>query len=80
MVSCFIYFKVTTCFGPYSWPSSGHKMNSLRELHNVIYKINNNNNNYNNNLIYSLHCTVSSKNSFCDLLMTHNNGRNMSSP
>ena len=35
----FVYSKVTTCFGPYSGPSSGHKMNSLRKLHSVIYKI-----------------------------------------
>jgi len=33
----FVYSKVTTCFGPYSGPSSGHKMNSLRKLHSVIY-------------------------------------------
>ena len=35
----FIYSKVTTCFGPYSGPSSGQKMNSLRKLCSVIYKI-----------------------------------------
>ena len=35
----FIYSKVTTCFGPYSGPPSGRKMNSLRKLYSVIYKI-----------------------------------------
>jgi len=30
---------VTTCFGLYSGPSSGHKMDSLRKIYNVIYKI-----------------------------------------
>jgi len=35
----FIYSKVTACFGPYSGSSSGHKMNSLRKLYSVIYKI-----------------------------------------
>jgi len=39
MVLYFIYFKVTTCFGPYSGPSSGHKLN-LRKLYSVINKIN----------------------------------------
>ena len=38
-VNNFIYSKVTTRFGPYSGPSSGRKMNSLRKLYNVIYKI-----------------------------------------
>ena len=35
----FIYSKVTTCCGPYPGPSSGHKMNSLRKLYSVIYKM-----------------------------------------
>ena len=39
MVLYFIYSEVTTCFGPYCGPSSGHKMNYLRKLYNVIYKI-----------------------------------------
>ena len=30
---------MTTCFGPYSGPSSGHKMNSTRKLYSEIYKM-----------------------------------------
>jgi len=73
----FIYSKVTTCFGPYSGPSSGHKMNSLRKLYSVIYKIMHKDL---YTLFYKLHCTVSSKNSCCDLMMARNKGRNMTSP
>jgi len=35
----FIYSKVTTCFGPYSAPSLGHKMN-FEETVQCNYKIN----------------------------------------
>ena len=34
----FIYSKMTKCFGPYSGPLLGHKLNSLRKLYSVIYK------------------------------------------
>ena len=30
---------MTTCFGPYSGQSSGHKMNSLGKMYSEIYKI-----------------------------------------
>ena len=33
----FIYSKTTTCFGPYSEPSLGQKMNYLRKLYSLIY-------------------------------------------
>ena len=33
------YFELTTCFGPYSGPSSGHKSIYLRKLYSVSHKI-----------------------------------------
>jgi len=36
-VSC--YFKLTTCFGPCSEPSSGHKSIYSRKLYSISHKI-----------------------------------------
>ena len=33
------YFKLTTCFGPCSGPSSGHKGIYWRKLYNISHKI-----------------------------------------
>jgi len=35
----YYYFKLTTCFGPCSGPSSGHKSIYSRKLYIIIYKI-----------------------------------------
>ena len=33
------YFKLTTCFGPCYWPSSGYKSIYSRKLHSISHKI-----------------------------------------
>jgi len=38
LVRCY-YFKLTTCFGPCSGPSSGHKSIYSRKLYSISYKI-----------------------------------------
>ena len=37
-VRCY-YFKLTTCFGPCSGPSSGHKSIYSRKLYSISHKI-----------------------------------------
>jgi len=33
------YFKLTTCFSPCSWPSSGHKSIYSKKLYSISHKI-----------------------------------------
>ena len=39
LIRYYYYFKLTTCFGPCSGPSSGHKSIYSRKLYIIIYKI-----------------------------------------
>ena len=63
--------RLTTCFGPFSGPSSGHKIYKEEKLYSVSHKI--------YLYFYDLHCTVSPPYISCDLKMAQQKCRNMSS-